>query len=124
MLDEPRLRFLSRNRTTVGSLLKTFVDPELERQASWRETPVAFRHFRDRDGVEVDIVLERGTGVVAGVEVEAAATVVAAEFRGVRKLRGAASAHWAAGVVLYDGETTSSFGNGLFAVPICALWES
>ena len=51
-------------------------------------------------------------------------TVVAAEFRGVRKLGEAASPHWAAGVVLYDGETTSSFGNGLFAVPIRALWES
>ena len=104
----------------MGSLLETFVYPELERHASWRETPVAFRHFRDRDGVEVDIVLEQGTGVVAGVE----ATVVAAEFRGVRKLGEAASPHWAAGVVLYDGETTSSFGNGLFAVPIRAQWES
>ncbi|MEO6486620.1 MAG: hypothetical protein ABIO78_01625 [Thermoanaerobaculia bacterium] len=57
---------------------------------------------------------------MAGVE----ATVVAAEFRGVRKLQETASPHWAAGVVLYDAETTSSFDNGLFAVPICALWES
>ena len=57
---------------------------------------------------------------MAGVE----ATVVATEFRGVRKLGEAASPHWAAGVVLYDGKTTSIFGNGLFAVPIRALWES
>jgi hypothetical protein len=70
------------------------------------------------------VVLEQDNGVVAGAEVKSAATVVTAEFRGVRKLREAASPHWAAGVVLYDGETTSSFGNGLFAVPTCALWES
>jgi hypothetical protein len=68
-------------------------------------------------------VLEQGNGVVAGVEVKAAATVVTAEFRGMRKLREAASPHWAPGVVLYDDETTSSLGNGLFALPICALRE-
>jgi len=28
------------------------------------------------------------------------------------------------GVVLYDGETSASFGDGLFAVPIRALWET
>ena len=61
---------------------------------------------------------------MAGVEVEAVTTVLATEFRGWRKLQEAAFAHWAAGVVLYDGETTSSFGNGLFALPIRALWES
>ncbi len=31
---------------------------------------------------------------------------------------------FAAGVVLYDGETTVGFGNRLFAVPIRALWEN
>lgn len=45
------------------------------------------RHARRR------VVLEQGNGVVAGVEVKAAATVVTAEFRGVRKLREAASPH-------------------------------
>jgi putative transposase len=28
-----------------------------------------------------------------------------------------------AGVVLYDGEATVRFGDGLFAVPVRALWE-
>ncbi len=28
------------------------------------------------------------------------------------------------GVVLYDGETSAPFGDGLFAVPIRYLWES
>lgn len=37
--------------------------------ASWHAEPIAFHHFRDKDGAEVDIVLERGTHEVAGVEV-------------------------------------------------------
>ena len=32
-------------------------------------------HFRDRDGIEVDLVLESGDGRVVGVEVKAGATV-------------------------------------------------
>jgi len=27
-------------------------------------------------------------------------------------------------VVLYDGEITASFGDGFFAVPLRALWET
>jgi len=27
------------------------------------------------------------------------------------------------GIVLYDGETCASFGNGMHAVPLRALWE-
>ena len=84
---------------------------------------IRFFHFRDKDGAEVDIVLERGARDVAGVEVKAAATVTAADFRGLRKLREAAGARFLGGVVLYDGETSASFGDGFFAVPIRCLWE-
>lgn len=69
-------------------------------------------------------VLEEGAGRVAGVEVKAAATVTAADFRGLRKLREASAKRWAAGVVLYEGETSASFGDGLFAVPVRALWKT
>jgi predicted AAA+ superfamily ATPase len=85
---------------------------------------LAFFHFRDKDGSEVDIVMERGARALAGVEVKAAATVTAADFRGLRKLREAAGKRFAGGVVLYDGETSASFGDGLHAVPLRALWET
>jgi len=111
------------DRATLGPLLETFVCQELKRQASWHAAPITFHHFRDRDGMEVDIVLERGAHEVAGVEVKATATLAAADFRGLRKLREAAANRWTAGVVLYDGETTASFGEGLFAVPVRSLWE-
>jgi uncharacterized protein len=70
----------------------------------------------------VDVVIERG-GRVAGIEVKAAATATAADFRGLRKLQAVAGKRFATGVVLYDGETSAGFGEGLYAVPIRALWE-
>ena len=113
---------LWRDRAVFGQLLETFVFQEVRRQADWQDTPIHFFHFRDKDGAEVDMVLERGARALAGIEVKAAATVTASDFRGLRKLREAAGARFAAGVVLYDGESVVGFGDGFFAVPIRALW--
>jgi hypothetical protein len=115
---------LVQDRGTLGQLLETFVFQELRRQASWHEQEIRFHHYRDKDGAEVDLVLERGAGQVAGVEVKASATVTAADFRGLRKLKDAAGKRFAAGVVLYDGGTSAGFGDRLYAVPIRALWET
>jgi uncharacterized protein len=115
---------LHRERERLGPLLETFVLQELRRQGSWRADPVEFFHYRDRDDFEVDIVLEFGSSAVAGIEVKAAATVVEADFRGLRKLREAAGRQFRSGVVLYDGTATVDFGEGLFAVPLRRLWES
>ena len=115
---------LSADRGTLVQLLETFVFQELRRQASWEEAAIRFFHFRDKDGVEVDVVLERGARELAGIEVKAAATVSAADFRGLRKLRQAARNRFATGIVLYDGETCVPFGDDLYAVPIRCLWET
>ncbi|MCK6440088.1 MAG: AAA family ATPase, partial [Planctomycetes bacterium] len=60
---------------------------------------------------------------LAGVEVKASSTVTASDFRGLRKLKDAAGKRFTAGVVLYDGESVARFGDGLYAVPVRALWE-
>jgi uncharacterized protein len=114
---------LSGDRPLLGQLLETFVFQELRREASWRDDAMAFHHFRDKDGVEVDIVIEGAGQRVAGVEVKAAATVTARDFLGLRKLRDGAGKRFAGGVVLYDGEATAPFGDRLFAVPLRRLWE-
>lgn len=115
---------LAADRPLLGQLLETFAFQELRRQASWHDEPLTFFHYRDKDGAEVDIVIEQGSRALAGVEIKAAATVTAADFRGLRKLRDATGKRFAAGVVLYDGETCASFGNGMHAVPLRALWET
>ncbi len=112
------------DRALLGQLLETFVFQELRRQASWHENPMTFHHFRDKDGLEVDIVLESSNQHIAGIEVKAAATVTPRDFRGLRKLRESSGKNFSAGIVLYDGEVTAPFGDRLFAVPIRSLWES
>ena len=115
---------LTADRTLLGQLLETFVFQELRRQASGHDLPLQFFHYRDRDQVEVDIVIERGAMAVAGVEVKAGATVTRADFRGLRKLKAVLGRRFAGGVVVYDGEMCTPFGDRLYAVPIRLLWET
>lgn len=105
-------------------MLETFVYQELRRQASGHEDPIAFYHLRDRDGVEVDLILERAGRQMAGTEVKAAATVRASDFRGLNKLEEAVGERFVAGVVLYDGKAVLPFGERLWVVPFWHLWES
>ena len=114
---------LAKDRSLLGQFLETFVFQELKRQAIRQEQPLAFFHYRDKDQAEVDVVIERGGMEVAGVEVKAAATVMSSDFRGLRKLKKGIGSRFKAGVVLYEGEITSRFGDRLYAVPIRQLWE-
>ncbi|MBC8292915.1 MAG: ATP-binding protein [Proteobacteria bacterium] len=113
---------LYEDRETYGQLLETFVFQELRRLASGHEDDVRFYHFRDKDDFEVDVVLECAGRKLAGIEVKASSTVTAADFRGLRKFAGAAGKSFTAGVVLYDGDTSASFGDKLYAVPVRSLW--
>ena len=115
---------LDKDRSLLGRYLETFVYQELKRQASWHDAPMSFFHYRDKDRVEVDIVIERGVRAVAGVEVKASSTVTTSDFRGLRKLSRATGERFAAGVVLYDGEISAGFGDRLHAVPLRRLWET
>ena len=114
---------LWKDRALFGRLLETFVYQELRRHASWQEETITFSHFRDKDKVEVDVVLESSSRV-AGVEVKAAATVTSDDFKGLRKLQSAVQERFAAGVVLYDGGSVVPFGSNLYAVPISCLWQT
>lgn len=114
---------LTRERGRLGPLLETFVYQEIRRLASWHDRRHDFFHYRDKDQVEVDIVIERGITQLAGVEVKAAATVTAADFKGLQRLQKVAGERFAAGVVLYDGEMSLRFAEKLFAVPLRWLWD-
>lgn len=111
------------NRSLFGQMLETFLVQEIRRQAAASDDDMVFHHFRDRDNHEVDLVVERGYGELAGVEMKAAASVQSSDFRGLRKLQEIAGSQFKCGVVLYDGDTVLPFGDKMFAVPIQSLWK-
>ena len=70
----------------------------------------------------MDFVIEDSAGAIVGVEVKAAATVSAADFKGLKRLAAAAANDFKLGVVLYDGDRIVSFGGRQFAAPLSCLW--
>lgn len=113
---------LQRDRKPFGPLLETFVFGELLKLASSAHDRYEFSHFRDKEGNEVDVVLEDGHGRVVGIEVKAAATVSREDFRGLERLAGACGDSFAQGLVLHDHDRTVPFGPRMASAPISALW--
>lgn len=114
----------NRERPRFGNLLESFVVQQLTAMADCMPRPPRFYHYRDRDKVEVDLVMESRQGIW-GVEVKAAASVNRDDARGLRKLADVAGEAFGGGIVLYDGDTIVSLDKetGILAVPICRLWE-
>jgi predicted AAA+ superfamily ATPase len=114
---------LAEDRKLFGRLVETFVFHEIQRQAGFSDDPIVLSHYRDKDGVEVDIVVEKGLRHVVGIEVKAGSTVTSSDFRGLRRLREVTGDRFRSGVVLYDGEQRVAFGEDLFAVPMSEMWR-
>lgn len=112
------------DRTAFGGVLESYVFGEILKQIAWMDEDIRIAHFRDKDGMEVDLVLENASRRCIGLTVKARATVWAEDFRGLRKLSDVAGAGFSAGYVLYDGETVVPFGERLFAVPLSILWDN
>ena len=115
-------RRLSEDRPLMGRLLESYVVGELRKQVSWADSRTALYFFRTATGLEVDVVLERPDGSVAGIEVKASASVGASDFAALKTLRNQLGQLFRAGVVLYLGDQVVPFGDKLWLVPLPALW--
>ena len=109
------------HRERWGATLETWVYAELRKALALSDEAWYLSHYRDKDQVEVDFVLENPHRQLIGVEVKAAATVQVQDFKGLRKLQTQTGADFLTGIVLYDGAHALPFGPGMWAVPLAAL---
>jgi predicted AAA+ superfamily ATPase len=109
------------DKARFGATLETWVFGELSKAISLSEEGWDIYHYRDKEQVEVDFVLENTLQQVIGVEVKASATVNAADFKGLRKLQQHTGQDFITGLVLYDGERAVPFGPDMWAVPLSLL---
>jgi len=114
---------IAKDRSAFGALLETFVLSEVMKEAASCDESYTLNHYRDKDGDEVDIVVEDERGAMVGIEVKASATVRASDFKGIRKLKDICGDALKLGMVLYDGTQVVPFGDRLFAAPISCLWS-
>ncbi len=113
---------LNRDPTLIGPLLESYVYTELLKQSSWIDEPLNFYHYRDKDKVEVDLVIETLDRKVIGIEVKLAVTLNKKDFQGLERLKRASGEDFNIGILLHDGDSTLPFSENIFAVPIASLW--
>lgn len=109
---------------SFGGVLESFVVQQLMCQSGWVDNELRFSHYRDKDQVEVDLVIERGDRLW-GVEIKKAASVQAKDARGLARLAEQAGDSWRGGMLLYTGTNTLPLADipNAFAVPMDRLWQ-
>ena len=111
------------NRDRMGHLLESFVVQQLVAQATWTDPDLRIWHYRDKDQVEVDVVVTRGRKTW-GIEVKASGAISPGDGRGLCRLADRCGADFESGVLLYAGRDLLPLGDRrMLAVPLSELWQ-
>lgn len=109
----------------LGSLLESFVVGELQRALPIQDEDYRLYHWRSADRREIDILIDGGHRLAA-IEVKAAATVTADDFKHLKWFTkdGPGKGRSTIGIVFYLGQEKLTMGEGNFALPLSSLWAS
>ncbi|NOZ09995.1 MAG: ATP-binding protein [Gammaproteobacteria bacterium] len=122
MLNRLTIKDWKMQSTEFGALLESFVVQQLICQAGWVDSDLAFSHYRDKDKVEVDLVIEQGRKIWA-VEVKRAASLQDKDGAGLARIAARAGKNFQGGILLYSGANCLSLKvDKCFAVPMNRLW--
>jgi predicted AAA+ superfamily ATPase len=117
------LEDLEKNRPELfGHVVENFVATELLKLIANNDQKFDLLHFRTGDNKEVDFVLEKPNGQLAGVEVKNRDRVDGSDFKGLQELQLLTGKNFVVGVVLYRGRNVVPFGKNFWAVPMANLW--
>ena len=110
------------DRIAMGHVFENFIAAEIMKNAS-SLADVEVSHFRTSGQNEVDFVIEKSNGDAIGIEVKLESVPDKHDFSGLKLLKEALGGKFKKGVVVYPGTELVSFGEDLWAVPACYLWE-
>ncbi len=111
----------------TGPLLETFVVNEIARAMSVSAGRLRLHHYRDHQGHEIDLVIERADGAIVAVEIKATSSPSATQLRHAAWLRdrsdASATGTFRAGILLHTGDQSLTVGDRLHLRPISTLWR-
>ncbi len=113
---------LANDQALLGTVLECFVGMELTKQLSASGLRASLLHMRAATGAEVDFVLEKADGQIAGIEVKATTTVRSKDFKHLASMRDRLGKRFARGILFYAGGERLPFGERLEAWPLATLW--
>ncbi len=109
--------------SSSSSTEMTFAATELLAHIETAAEETRIFHARDRDGKEVDMVLE-SRGKIVGVEVKSSSVVGRDDAKGLIWLRERLGDAFAGGAVLSSGRIPFQIDDRVWALPLSALWNA
>lgn len=116
---------LRQNDPALGGLVESFVIGELAKQLTWSGTAARLYHYRDRDGDEVDAIIEASDGRVLAVEVKASSVPRIGDAGSIVRLRDRLDRvgdDFVVGVVFHTGDQRVKLGDRIVGLPIADIW--
>ncbi len=110
-------------RSRLAPLLEGIAIAELLRQREASEVDYRLSHLRERNGLEVDLLVELPDDTVYGVEIRTAAGFRPHQFRALESLAARAGSRFRGGIVLNTASVGFKYRPGMWGLPISALWE-
>lgn len=110
-------------RARLAPYLEGIAAAELVRQQATSEVDYRVAHLRERNGLEVDLLVELADDTVYGIEIRTAAGFRPHQFRGLEALAQRAGSRFRGGVVLNTAPAGFQYSPGMWGLPISALWE-
>lgn len=120
--DERRLAELD-GRPLLAPLLEGVAIAELLRQRETSAVGYRLAHLRERNGLEVDVLVELPDDTVYGIEIRTAASFRPHQFRALEHLAERAGPRFRGGIVLNTAPVGFKYRPGMWGLPISALWE-
>ncbi len=124
LLNMDPASLLEPTNSTSGILIETFAANEIMRHLTWATTQARLFHFRDSNGPEIDLLIERTDGKIIAIEIKKTLSVSRQDFRWLKLFRDRLGDRFIQGLVLYLGDDTLPFGDRLTALPMSILWTA
>jgi len=115
------VRDLLRDGVLFGRLLDAYVTGQVRAEIAASGAMPRLHHLRDRDGHEIDLLLDYGRRGLLGIEIKATAAPTRADAANLIWLRERIPS-LRAGLVLHTGPRAFRLHDAIAAVPIAALW--
>jgi len=122
-IDIGLLRSLSGYRDTVnGEIYETMVVSEIVKWIKTVQRDVNIYFYRTRSGLELDLMLQTGSGVI-GMEIKARKRLAPADIRAMKEVAERLGKEWLGGIVVYMGDEIKKLSEpDIWAVPSFRLF--
>jgi predicted AAA+ superfamily ATPase len=116
-------RDMLRDGTLLGRILDAYVAAQVRAEIAASDAMPRLHHLRDRDGHEIDLLLDYGRAGLVAIEVKASSAPTRTDAAHLIWLQDQLGPALRAGLVLHTGRRVYRLHDTITAIPIATLWQ-